>query len=319
MRNLFTATALLCLSMIIIGSATAQSPIIIDHTCTDYTQIPESWIQTVKDNLLIGYGHTSHGSQLVTGMQAFEDTYGGIWDFDRATYGASPGIFLNDYWAPGDLGHNGSMTWRDETIAMLDDPANDRNVVMWSWCGGCSDNTPAGIDAYLNAMNNLEIAYLDVTFIYMTGHLDGTGDSGNLTERNDQIRAYCQANNKILFDFADIESHDPDALANFMPMLCNDNCDYDGDGNGSRESNWADNWLAAYPSADLTTIEGNCGGCAHSQGLNCVMKGAATWWMFARIAGWEGPEATTDLPSTNVWGIALLIGLLTLVIGRFKV
>ena len=43
----------------------------------------------------------------------------------------------------------------------------------------------------------------------MTGHLDGTGPSGNLYARNDQIRDYCVANGKVLFDFADIESWDP--------------------------------------------------------------------------------------------------------------
>ena len=41
---------------------------IIDHTCTDITQIPESAINQAKATLHIGYGHTSHGSQLTTGM-----------------------------------------------------------------------------------------------------------------------------------------------------------------------------------------------------------------------------------------------------------
>ncbi len=44
----------------------------------------------------------------------------------------------------------------------------------------------------------------------MTGHTDGTGETGNLNLRNDQVRNYCIANDKILFDFADIESYDPD-------------------------------------------------------------------------------------------------------------
>ena len=43
-------------------------PIIIDHNCTDITQIPQSAIQQAKDTLSIAYGHTSHGSQLITGM-----------------------------------------------------------------------------------------------------------------------------------------------------------------------------------------------------------------------------------------------------------
>ena len=42
--------------------------IIIDHTCTNITVIPESAIIQAKASLHIGYGHTSHGSQLTTGM-----------------------------------------------------------------------------------------------------------------------------------------------------------------------------------------------------------------------------------------------------------
>lgn len=83
------------------------------------------------------------------------------------------------------------LTWRDAATTMLNMSENDRNVVMWSWCGGASDNDEGGINAYLNAMNQLEIEYPDVKFIYMTGHLDGSGTSGNLHQRNEQIRKYC--------------------------------------------------------------------------------------------------------------------------------
>ena len=41
-----------------------QQPIIIDHTCIDLNQIPAQYIDNAKANLWIGYGHTSHGSQL---------------------------------------------------------------------------------------------------------------------------------------------------------------------------------------------------------------------------------------------------------------
>ena len=51
-------------------------PVIIDHTCTDIDQIPQQWIETAKSNLRISYGHTSHGSQLVTGISAIRDSNG---------------------------------------------------------------------------------------------------------------------------------------------------------------------------------------------------------------------------------------------------
>ena len=45
-----------------------SSPLIIDHTCTKLDQIPAEWIDNAKANLHIAYGHTSHGSQITTGM-----------------------------------------------------------------------------------------------------------------------------------------------------------------------------------------------------------------------------------------------------------
>lgn len=269
----------------------AQQPLIIDHTCTDLSKIPVLYIQTAKQNLRIGYGHTSHGSQLVTGLEALK-SLGSDYHFTKSNYVSQPGIFLNDYWgnAAGvqDLGSDGNLAWRDATIQLLNLSNNDRNVVMWSWCGGVSWTNAAGIQAYLDAMNQLEINYPNVKFVYMTGHLDGTGVNGNLNQRNEQIRNYCRTNNKILFDFADIESYDPDLQTNYMILKANDGCFYDSDGNGSLDMNWATNWINGHSSNQLAQLASNCDECAHSEKLNCIQKGIAYWWMLARIAGWNG-------------------------------
>ena len=111
----------------------------------------------------------------------------------------------------------------------------DVNVIIWSWCGQASGYTQQDmIDKYLAPMTQLEADYPGIKFVYMTGHLDGGGSAGNLNLRNQQIRDYCTANNKILFDFADIESYDPDGTTNYMLLNANDGCDYDGG------YNWAD-------------------------------------------------------------------------------
>jgi hypothetical protein len=111
----------------------------------------------------------------------------------------------------------------------------------------------------------------------MTGHLDGTGVNGNLHVRNEQIRAFCRSNNKILYDFADIESYDPDGNY-YLNQNADDGCNYVNQG---IRKNWADEWCLANP--------GECSSyhCAHSRALNCDQKAKAFWWMMARLAGWS--------------------------------
>ncbi len=270
------------------ATPTPGSGLIVDHRCTDTAAIPADWLEQVRSTLRIAYGHTSHGSQLLTGALAFRGDPGSPFYFDLE-WGFAPGIFFNDGIPDGDLGEPGDLGWRDGTVELLGRPANDRNVVMWSWCGGVSGGTEAGVNAYLQATSDLETRYPAVRFVYMTGHLDGSGAAGNLHLRNEQIRNYCRANGKTLFDFADIESYDPDGLRNYMELYANDACDYDSNGDQEPDRNWASDWLAAHPDHELTRIAAGCEECAHSERLNCVLKGRAAWWLWARIAGWPGP------------------------------
>ena len=273
----------------------AAGPIIIDHTCTDLSQVPDYWIDQANAQLKVSYGHTSHGTQPISGMGVLEaNTPSGLYDFN--TNGAvTPGVLsIADGVPADDLGNPDRVTWEARTRTYLDGAGSDRNVVVWSWCGQVSGATSANIQTYLNLMNGLEQDYPNLTFVYMTGHLDGTGVEGNLNERNEQIRQYCKANNKVLFDFADIESYDPDG-AEFLSKYAWDTCNYTC---GSSTCNWADQWCAANGSDPLCD---SCS-CAHSEALNCNLKARAFWWMMARIAGWPGPgEAPPQKsPSTSV-------------------
>lgn len=146
-----------------------------------------------------------------------------------------------------------------------------------------SGSSESDIVTYLTLMSALERDYPNVTFVYMTGHLDGSGTAGNLHRRNEQIRSFCRDGNRVLFDFADIESYDPDGNE-YLSRMANDECDYDSNGDGTRESNWATAWQGAHTE---NTDWFNCSP-AHSEALNGNMKAYAFWWLLARIAGWDG-------------------------------
>ena len=260
-----------------LSDARAQSheALIIDHTCTDISRIPVRWINKAKKQFRVWYGHTSHGSQITSGMRA--TMINPLFNFNST--GKNGALSYRE--TGGDLGHRGDMRWMRKTRVQLERPDNDRNIIMWSWCGGCSDNTVEGINAYLEAMNQLEKDYPDVTFIYMTGHLDGTGVNGNLNKRNNQIRKYCRVNDKVLFDFADIESFDPDGKS-FLELSANDGCIYRVKNAGKR--NWAEEWITRHPNHKITLPAR----AAHTHPLNGALKGRAFWWMIARLAGWRG-------------------------------
>lgn len=241
----------LCLMLTVIPHGAGASAIIADHTaCTNFNDIPIQVIEDIAADYRTFYVHTSHGSQIMTGLDMVEA--------GNAAY-AQP--FFVEY--GDDLGHVGDTSWVPPTRSYLD--ANPScNVAMFSWCGGCSDNTVEGIQIYLDKMEELEAAYPSVTFIYITGHLDGSGVDGVLYRNNNQIRDYCVTHGKILFDFADIESWDPDGT--YYP----------------------DETDACYWCADWCSVHScpACGSCAHSHCFNCYQKGKAWWWLMARIDGW---------------------------------
>lgn len=283
---MYRFTVIVCVAMFA-ASALAQSPrsIIIDHRNADITQLALADIQRAKQKLHIAYGHTSHGSQITSGMSglvAFANTGGKGLKLPKDTFAFNRGgnngaLDLHDNAMSGDCGY--FPQWVNETRKYLDNPANKNcNVILWSWCGQVTGKfqNKTLLPEYLDAMAQLEKDYPRVTFVYMTGHLDHGADADNKAA-NQMIRDYCAKNGKVLYDFADIEQYDPDGK---FFEFANDNCDYYSGARGDKLGNWARQWQNDHR-------EGKdwypCGS-AHSEPLNANRKAYAAWSLFAEIA-----------------------------------
>ena len=255
---------------------TSFAETIIDHNCTDLSQIPDNWIEQVKQNIKVYYGHTSHGSQLTNGLERIEtqkysvaiagtlpNESGALCIRDISTY--NPGDFFPT--VPGALSTNPEI-----------------NVVMYGWCG-----QPGGsawqtlLNSYIADMESLEQQNPNVTFVYMTGNAQENDCSGcNRHLFNEELRQYVKDNNKVLFDFADLDVYYNNELSTY---ICPNWCTCAGQSIPREHPYWGG---------------GNFNNpCGHTTYESCENKGKATWWLFARIAGWTGNGGTSP-PATPV-------------------
>jgi len=278
-----------------LSAAIRSEPLIVDYACTEIIRIPESAIVQAKTTLHIAYGHTSHGSQITSGMSGLVGFANGggkgiAWPRDLFAWnrgGVGGALDLHDYAMGGDVGYY--PEWVNNTRTYLGNPKNAKvNVVMWSWCGQVSSKYEDDrlLTEYLYPMAQLEKDYPTITFVYMTGHVDHSDDANNKAG-NQVIRDYCRANHKVLYDFADIESHDPNGTYYPFP---NDNCNTYAGRSGVLLGNWALEWQNAHR-IDVDWFDCDS---AHSESLNANQKAYAAWWLFARLGGWSGPASTDD-------------------------
>jgi len=269
---------------LLLGISVLQSQImIIDHTCTDISQIPTTVIDDVQSDIKWHYAHTSHGEQLTYGLQflegddpslAFEvgDSYLPnvanslcIFDGQETDTYITPDLYWETSYG---LGLTQNVLNNNSTI----------NVSQWCFCTQCNYYNSTQIQDYLDAMAGLEAANPGVTFVYMTGNAQTDGAEGyNRFLRNEQIRDYCIANNKVLFDFADLDCWHNGVMNSYeynsttVPLQ---HPDFDGDYYG------------------------------HTTASSCEQKGRAVWWMMARLTDWTPapPSGFSVTPSAIDFG-----------------
>ena len=160
---------------IIISNYTFSQGIIIDHTCTDISQIPADVIDDIQENIKWHYAHTSHGRQLICGMDSIEnidpsfDIETGYMELPEVSDALCIFDGQEDYTYITPEGYWSTEVGMEWTQNVLNNNPSI-NVSQWSWCAQCGSYTFEQIQAYLDSISYLESMFPDVTFVYMTGN-----------------------------------------------------------------------------------------------------------------------------------------------------
>jgi hypothetical protein len=249
-----------------------QHELSANHNVPDVTLIPAQWIDSVKLNLRVHYAHTSHGSQLTTGLTQIESsdtTYDvaiaynqlpnesgalNIFDGQESETYITPDL----YWQTTEgMNYTRDVLNNNPTI----------NVSLWSWCTQLDYYSDTQVQEYIDSIAVLASEFPNVTFVYMTCNAQGTDAEGyNRYQRNEEIRQYCDTHDRFLFDFADLDAWWYD----------------------ESEGEWEQ---ATYEydtiSVPVEHPEFHGDEAGHTTYESCEQKGRAVWWLMARIAGWQ--------------------------------
>ena len=281
--NLFLSSLIFLGYSKLIFLAPCAEAMIIDHHCTDISKIPDQWINIVKTMTLHHTGQ-SHGRQVPHGFANIESANSKyaqtqsengipsgpglkITRGQRSEYNSwLSSIGPERYWQG-----NEGRAWTRRTLNYHASNGNTIHASLHTWCWHMRTWSESQVDEYLSSMEILEAEYPNTTFIYMTDTCDKEGSSGyNRWLRNEQIRQYCRENNKVLFDFGELESWSADRTKQNTYSYNGQNIPY-----------WHDDWTKGAYYND-----------GHINEAACTMKAKAMWWLLARIAGWN-PNGVT--------------------------
>ncbi len=277
---------------------------IADHTVAKESvlrSIPVEAINRARTNLHIMYCGTSHSSQTTDGMDALQDYKPGDNTLFAVTFNGNPvNGSLDIHYRPtgsvnvysaSDLSHdstdsNGHTSYFLRTVEYLDHPDyQDVNVVMWSWCSIDGhdveiylDNFSELIEMYKAGGSKGRTSDNPVTFVFMTGYASGSkGDTPEPPyirspyQNHKRIFDFCTANQYFCLDYWSQDTHHYET-DEYYPLA-----------QGNEPTHLLE-WMDDHPGE---WYECNP---AHASDYDLLgnRRAYAAWWLWARIAGWDG-------------------------------
>lgn len=266
---LTAAAILLAAAFISITSADPEVPqkaIIIDHNCVDLDIIPAEFVKKACA-LKVLVRHASVGMGINWGLDCLAGNRAKNADckcFDTGLYNRKNLIFEP-------RGNPNSKAKVDDLIQQAATRSDEFDVFTMKFCYiDALRNRQPNWDYFRSAMEKLEKDYPEKIFVWWTIPLTRDGQAGT-DSFNTKVRDYCKANGKILFDLADIESHEPDD-PNDTKLTNDQGCET----------------ISA-----LYTKEVHAG---HLNVTGRIRVAKAFWHLMARIAGWQDEVKTKNKP-----------------------
>lgn len=191
------------LSMFSAVGVARTTAIVIDHNGVDISAIPDNSVAAAA-SLRMLLRHASVGQGIAWGL----DCLGGRKPTQAACQYFPAGIYDRSNWVlEARLGDG--RTKIDDLVTQAETRTDEFDVFMMKYCyiDALGDSHPDW-EYYRGKMEQLEAQYPEKRFVWWTIPLTRDGQPGS-DEFNALVRAYCQANAKILFDIADIECYEP--------------------------------------------------------------------------------------------------------------
>lgn len=241
--------------------------LVADHEY-DFNAVTSDLIDRVKTQVKLHIARTSHGGQITGGLERLAELDPRL----QATrkwkeLPQGPGLCFMDgqfdlyYATPEQYWKDGGDLLTRQSLAAYP----SLNVSMFVWCRELDSYSESDVQGYLARLTELEADFPNVVFVHVTGNAQAKGPGAVRRYRNNRlIRDFCRDNNRVLFDFADLDAwyQDEQHLYTYEgQQVPREHPRYNGDE------------------------------CGHATFESCENKARALWWLLARIVDERMPES----------------------------